>query len=271
MKHPGSDLALVEAVVPLLRTCCFGRALRGYETVGSTNTVAAAWAAEGAPEGAVVVAEYQTAGRGRRGRAWEASAGRNLTFSVVLRPTLAPERLGLITLAASVAVAEAVSAFTAPLEATIKWPNDVLLEGKKCCGMLLESSLYAHHGGAAAVILGIGLNVNQDTFPPSLAERATSLLLAAGRLVPRPPLLACLLERLEARYETLTTDGGAAVRKAYEARLAGLHRPVTFYLDDGTRLRGILAGLTDTGAVCIETAGGPRVFHAGEVSTAPPA
>ena len=260
---------LAEALASLLRTRRFGRALRAYASVGSTNTEAAAWAAGGAPEGAVVLAELQTAGRGRMGRTWEARAGQNLTFSVVLRPPLPPERLGLLTLAASVAVAETVSAFTAPLEAGIKWPNDVLLEGRKCCGMLLESSFSGQK--TPAVILGIGLNVNQDAFPPALADRATSMLLATGRQTPRAPLLAALLTRLEQVYDRLVHDGGAALRQAYEARLAGLGRPATLYLaGTQTPVRGVLAGITETGALRVETGDGLRLFHAGEVSFSPP-
>ncbi len=261
--------ALAGALAPLLRTRRFGRALRAFATIGSTNTEAAAWAAEGAPEGAVVLAELQTAGRGRMGRTWEARAGRNLTFSVVLRPSLPPERFGLLTLAASVAVAETVASFTAPLDAEIKWPNDVLLEGRKCCGMLLESSFSGQK--RPTVILGIGLNVNQDAFPPALAERATSMLLATGRRTPRAPLLAALLARLEPAYDRLVHDGGAAVRQAYEARLSGLGRRATLYLS-GTRapVRGVLAGITETGALRVETGDGLRLFHAGEVSFSPP-
>ncbi len=260
--------ALAEALAPLLRTRRFGRALRAFATVGSTNTEAATWAAEGVPEGAVVLAELQTAGRGRMGRSWEAHAGQNLTFSTVLRPALSPERLGLITVAASVAVAETVSAFTAPLEAGIKWPNDVLLEGRKCCGMLLESSFSGQK--RPTVILGIGLNVNQDAFPPALADRATSMLLATGRHTPRAPLLAALLSRLEHVYDRLVHDE-AALRQAYEARLAGLGRPATLYLA-GTPapVPGVLAGITETGALRLVTKDGLRIFHAGEVSFSPP-
>ncbi|GIV61528.1 MAG: biotin--[acetyl-CoA-carboxylase] ligase [Rhodothermaceae bacterium] len=269
MTAPSPPLPLADAVAPLLRTTRFGRALRGYATVPSTNTLAAGWAAEGAPEGAVVLAEYQTAGRGRLGRTWDARPGQNLMFSTILRPTLPPDRLGLITLAASVAVAEAVEAFTAPLVPAIKWPNDLLLEGRKCCGMLLEASFEAHPGGRAAVILGIGLNVNQFEFPPALADRATSLLLAGGRPVPRAPLLARLLERLEIRYEALLRDGGASIRAAYLERLDGLQQPVTLYLADGSSRTGILEGITETGALRLRTPDGPRVFHAGDVTTSP--
>lgn len=251
--------------MPLLRTARFGRVMHGLDRTPSTNDAAAAWAERGAPEGCVVTAEYQTAGRGRLGRSWEAAAGLNLTFSVVLRPTLSPERLGLVTLAAGVAVTDALAPLVAPLEPQIKWPNDVLLEGRKCCGMLLEGTLQQN---GPVLILGIGLNVNQTAFPPALADRATSLLLATGRLVPRAPLLADLLQRLEHGYDALHRDGGARIRQAYLDRLAGLGRPVALRFSEGTgSVHGRIAGITETGALRLETDDGPRTFHAGEVTT----
>ncbi|MFQ5571689.1 MAG: biotin--[acetyl-CoA-carboxylase] ligase, partial [Rhodothermales bacterium] len=184
-------LPLAQDTRALLKTRHFGRSMRSYQAVDSTNTAALQWASDGAPEGSVILANVQTAGRGRQGRSWHSAAGQNLTFSVILRPSLPPARLSLITLGAGVAVAEAVEALTAPLSTTIKWPNDVLLEGTKCCGMLLESTL--DETGTATVILGIGLNVNQSAFPETLESKATSLLLQTGRHTPRPPLLADLL------------------------------------------------------------------------------
>lgn len=260
--------------LPLLATRRFGRPLRGYARVTSTNTLAATWAAEdapsGAPEGSVVLAEFQTAGRGRLGRLWEATAGLNLMFSLVLRPRLPVERLGLITLAAGVAVAEVLAEVAAPLRPAIKWPNDILLEGQKCCGMLLEAAMQAGTAARpASVILGIGLNVNQDTFPPALAHTATSLLLATGRPVPRAPLLARLLEALETRYDSLFEDDGAAVRAAYADRMAGLHRPAALRLTGTDRfIRGTVAGISASGALLLRTDAGLQAFHAGEVTTA---
>ncbi len=260
-------LSLIQDVRPLLQTQRFGRAWRGEERLASTNTAAAAWAAAGAPEGAVVVAEYQTAGRGRLGRTWQARAGQNLTFSLVLRPPLPPERLGLLTLAASVAVAEAVEPFVASLPVRIKWPNDLLLAGRKCCGMLLETSL----SGASTVpivILGIGLNVNQDKFPPELAAKATSLHLEKGQLVPRAPLFAALLLHLERRYDALLQDGEDVLSKAYERRLYGLGQPLALRLTDtAAPIQGRLLGVTETGALRLETDAGLRLFHAGEVTS----
>ncbi len=271
MTHNRFSSSLKQELRNELRTRRFGRSLQAYEKVSSTNTVAAAWAARGAPEGSLVAAEFQTAGRGRMGRLWEATAGQNLTFSLVLRPDFSHERLGLITLAAGLAVAEAVEQFTAPLTPAIKWPNDILLNGRKCCGMLLESALT----GAAApvtVILGIGLNVNQASFPPELEARATSLLLETGRLTARFSLLAELLLRIETAYDHLLQEGGDLLRKTYTARLDGLGKEVSLHIfGSDRRVQGAITGISETGALRLLTSEGLRTFHAGEVTTQPPA
>jgi len=269
-------LALVDDVQAQLDTARFGQAMRGFESVGSTNTEAAAWAQEGAADGSVVVTEYQSEGRGRHGRTWDAQKGKNLMFSVVLRPVLAADRLGLITVAASVAVAETIDAFLTGREAALKWPNDVLLEGRKTCGMLLESSLSgartaqavtAQSVTAEVVVLGVGLNVNQTAFPDALADTATSLHLTTGRAVPRAPLFARLLRRLEARYDAVQS-GDAAVRSAFHDRLAVLHKPVTLRESEtGEPITGVVRGITDTGALRLDTPDGPRTVHAGEVTS----
>lgn len=263
--------ALVEETRLLLETAAFGRSLRGYASVTSTNTLAAAWADAGAPEGAVVCADHQQAGRGRLGRRWDAEPGLNLMFSVVLRPQAPPHRLGLLPLAAGLAVADAVAPVTAPLTPQIKWPNDVLLEDRKCCGMLLET---AWSGSEApdrpAVILGIGLNVNQDGFPGDLHDAATSLLLATGRPVPRASLFADLLLCLERRYLQATT-APAALCRIYEQRMYRRGQPVRLRVTTPTAARpvveGIVRGITPDGALRLETGEGIRHFHAGEVST----
>lgn len=260
-------LPLVENVQDPLATERFGRSMRGFEEVGSTNEIAADWAADGAPEGAVVVAEYQATGRGRQGRTWSADKGHNLLFSVILRPELASDQLSLITVAAVVGVAEAVEEFVRPHGATIKWPNDVLLEGRKTCGILLESSLSAP-STETVVILGVGLNVNQDHFPDNLAETATSLRLTTGRIVPRPSLFAQLLQALERRYDEIQGGKADTVRAAYESRLASLDEPITLRLT-GTdeTVTGTVEGVGPAGALRLRTENGRRTMHAGEVTT----
>lgn len=261
------SIALVNDVRDQLETSRFGQSMRGFETVGSTNTNAAEWARDGAVEGSVVVTEYQSEGRGRHGRTWDARTGKNLMFSVVLRPNLDADRLGLITVAAGVAVAEAVDSFVAPHRAALKWPNDVLLERRKTCGMLLESSLSGPQA-ADVVVLGVGLNVNQTDFPEALASSATSLHLTTGRPVPRVPLLARLLQRLEGRYDAVQAGADDAVRAAFHERLASLHEPATFRVSGTDRtITGTVQGITETGALRLDTPDGTETIHAGEVTS----
>ena len=261
------SISIVADVRGRLETERFGQATRGFETIGSTNTEAAQWAAEGAAEGSVVVTEYQSEGRGRHGRTWDAQKGQNLMFSVVLRPDLAADRLGLITVAASVAVAEAIDDFVSPHRATLKWPNDVLLEGRKTCGMLLESSLSGQQS-ADVVVLGVGLNVNQTDFPAALADTATSLRLTTGRAVPRAPLLARLLGRLEARYDAVQSGRDDAVRAAFHDRFEALHKEASFRVPGTDRtVAGTVQGITETGALRLHTPDGPETVHAGDVTT----
>ena len=264
-----SSIPLVRAVTPLLRTDRFGRAVEGYVSIGSTNERAAAWARDGAAEGSVVIAEEQTTGRGRHGRTWTAAPEQNLMFSLVLRPVLPADRLGLITVAGAVAVANTLEDFAAPLRATIKWPNDVLLRERKCCGMLLESSFSGHRTGPPDfVILGVGLNVNQDRFPSELSDRAISLKQAARRPIERAPLFAELLYQLEQCYCSLFEDDGAGVRSAYEARLQRLDQSVTLRATDtDAPVRGVVRGITEAGALRLETNGQIKTFHAGEVTS----
>ncbi len=274
------------SLLDALQTDRFGRSLRVHNEVGSTNTEAAAWArGEGAnlaPEGAVVLTEFQTAGRGRHGRSWSADTGHNLMLSVVLRPNLLPEQFGRITIAAGVAVADTVAAFVEPHPVTIKWPNDILLDGKKTCGMLLETSFSANpnHPSGGAVILGIGLNVNQTNFPPNLNDTATSMRLATGRPLPRPTVFAKLLVELEARYDAVcdaTGDAGvfhaSAVHAAYENRLDRRGDAVTLRFAGTDRtVSGYVRGITRDGALRLAptpnaTADEETVLHAGEVTS----
>lgn len=259
-------LDIIDDVQECLETDRFGHALRGFEEVDSTNVKAATWAQNGAGEGSVVATEYQTAGRGRHGRSWSAQKGQNLLFSVVLRPRLAAERLGLITVAASVAVAETVDRFVAPHRASIKWPNDVLLEERKTCGMLLETSMAGAH--TEAVILGVGLNVNQTHFPNALDETATSLRLTTGRPVPRPPLLARLLQALERRYDAVQDGRAEAVRRAFHERLSTLDAPTTLrFAGSDQTITGTVRGINEAGALRLETDQGIQTVHAGEVTS----
>jgi BirA family transcriptional regulator, biotin operon repressor / biotin---[acetyl-CoA-carboxylase] ligase len=265
-----TGLDVADAALPMLRTRMFGRRVQAFEQTSSTNAVAAEWASTGAPEGSLVVAEYQTAGRGRMGRSWLAAKGQNLMFSLVLRPTLAVEEWGMVTLAAAAAIAEAVDRFISPLHSSIKWPNDILLNGRKCCGVLIESAYAGATSGGRSVILGVGLNVNQEQFDVDLAGRATSLLLETGRFTHRSALLADLLFCLETHYTAVNERRFEQVRRAFCSRLHRLGETVTYRLAEGRgSIRGTLEGITDLGALRLNTEHGVRTFHAGELTTQP--
>lgn len=247
-----------------LRTARFGRPHRALHTTGSTNAEALAWAADGAPEGALVTAEHQTAGRGRHGRSWSDAEGHSLLASLVLRPTLAPGRLGLLPLAAGLAVAEAIETMMG-LDACLKWPNDVQLGTRKVAGLLLESHLLP---GATTVVLGLGVNVGPSSFPPEITERATSLLLESGQPVPRAPLLAAILDRLEVHYEALHQDGEAELLASFQARMVGLGDTVrvSFPHTERSPIAGTIRGLAPSGALQLQAPDGLHLLHAGEIT-----
>ena len=242
--------------------------MRYRKTVGSTNADAAAWARNGAPEGAVVLAEQQTKGRGRHGRTWAAPPHQALTGSVVLRPDLPPDLFALIPLAASLAVADAIQTLALPHPPRIKWPNDVLIDGRKCCGMLLETTMRgASPQPDTYVVLGIGLNVNQTDFPGNV--NATSLRLETGQPVARGRLWATLMQHLEARYDALhVPEQRADLRSAYAERMLYRGQSITVRAPGTDRTRtGTVVGINATGALVLNTLTERIAFHAGEVTT----
>ncbi len=219
--------------------------LLAYASTPSTQEIGRALGREGAPEGTVVVADHQLAGRGRRGRAWIAPPGSALLLSILLRPSLPWARWPELTLAAACAVVEAVEAQTG-LAPTLKWPNDVLVGERKLAGILAEGVM----GHAAFLVLGIGLNVSQrlPDWPAALARRGVSLA-QLGRRVGREALLADILGRLAVHYRSLTADGFGPVRDAWRAR-ALLGGPVSGVGVTGSAVdlmpSGGLAGPDDT-------------------------
>jgi BirA family biotin operon repressor/biotin-[acetyl-CoA-carboxylase] ligase len=226
--------------------------------VESTQTIAFALAADGAPDGTVVVADSQAAGRGRRGRAWLDEPGASLLASIVLRPRLEPARLPGLSLAAAVAVAEALTR-TAGVTPRLKWPNDVLVGGRKLAGILLESRL---SGNRATTVLGVGVNLTQRVFPAELAHTATSVWLVSGRLVDRDSLLAALLDALGEWRRRLERQGFAPVRARWRALADTLGRTVTV---DG--VSGVAVDVDADGALVVADAEGRRRrIVAGEVA-----
>ena len=249
-----------------LATDRFGRRLACFETIDSTNVQAAELARADAPEGTLVLAERQTAGRGRLGRSWVSPARVNLYASFVLRPALAPADAPQLALAAAVAVARALVGL--PLERTrvaIKWPNDCLLDGKKVAGILTEMD--AEVDRIRSVVLGIGINLNAPAraFPPELQPTATSVLLATGERVDRPRFTAELCGALEAVYDRVVREGFAAIAPEWESFSCLTGRDVTVDYS-GRRTSGIVRGIDGTGRLVLDGAGGEERIVAGDVS-----
>lgn len=222
---------------------------------------------EGAPEGACVVTDDQFAGRGRAGRVWHADPATNLTLSLILRPRLPRTDWPIAGLAAAVAVARTLERFAPDTPALVKWPNDVLLGGRKVAGLLLET-VRTDEADAPALIVGIGLNVNQARFPDDIEARATSLHGVTGHPQDRGEVFAALLNTLEPLLNLCVGSGVGLLLRLYAARLDGLGGTVTFYeTASSLPVRGRLTGLTPTGALQIATEEGLRTFHAGDLTT----
>ncbi len=221
------------------------------ERVGSTNDIALQMARGGAPEGEVVIADAQTKGRGRMGRRWHSPKGVNLYLSFILRPPLPPSHVPLITLMAALALAEATEE-VAGLRAEIKWPNDLLLGGKKVAGILTEAD--AQMDLVNFVVVGVGINVNmrREEMPGELRSVSTSLLLERGEEVDRLTLLLAFLKGFDKWYKTFLRGGREEVLRGWEERSAVKGRKVeVVFLDE--EIRGVAQGLNGDGALLVKT------------------
>ena len=226
---------------------CLGddRPLRAFAQIDSTNREAKDWAAQGAPSGALVTAEVQSAGRGRKGRSWLGDAGEAIAMSYILRPGTVPGGVQTVTLVAAVAVALAVEKLTGA-HCRIKWPNDVWLEEKKLCGILTE--MVSGMAGGLYLVVGIGINVHQKSFPEEIADIATSLYLGTGKTIHRGELIAEICHTLDRLLKDWSQRGFSAVAEYYRPRMALLGEWVT--LTNGDEVKKLkLIGVSDEGAL----------------------
>jgi BirA family biotin operon repressor/biotin-[acetyl-CoA-carboxylase] ligase len=237
-----------------------------FDTVGSTNDIAASMAAAGNHEGAVIVADQQTAGRGRRGHAWFSPPGSGLYASVVLMPGRArvdPMRATLLlTLAAGVALADAVETETG-LHVDLKWPNDLYIGPRKLAGILAEGS--GHGSSVDAIILGFGINLQSIAYPPELADRATSLESELGRAVDRRAMLVASLIALGQRYDDLLDGRFDAILDAWRRRAPSATGARVRWSTPAGVQSGITAGIDDNGALLVNTGDALERVVAGEV------
>ena len=237
----------------------FTREILWYPTVSSTNDVAAVLADREAPEGTVVVANAQTAGRGRQGRVWVSPPGAGLYVSALLRPE---KDIPLLTIAAGVAIAEGIQSATG-LVIDLKWPNDAFVGGRKVAGILSEANASAI---GPYVIVGCGVNIMPAAYPPEVAARATSLEGELGRVVDRGLLLAECLASLTKRYRELQRGQAARVADAWRRRAAAtIGRRVRGDIG-GVPVDGVVEDLDDSGALLVRTGHGLAHVTAGELT-----
>lgn len=237
----------------------FAYAMRWYSDVPSTNDIAAEWAERGASEGCVVVADSQSAGRGRQGRGWASPAGAGLYVSTVLRPT--DRALPLLTIAAGLGLAEGIQAATG-LSAELKWPNDVFMSGRKVAGVLAEAT---SSPAGTCVVLGFGINVSIAVYPPEVAKLATSLEQQRGEPVSRGRVLAECLSALARRYLDLADGRGGAVLDAWRGRASATVGRRVRWSEAGGHRAGVVDGIDDAGALVVRTEAGTTRVTAGEV------
>jgi BirA family biotin operon repressor/biotin-[acetyl-CoA-carboxylase] ligase len=246
-----------------LETVFVGRTLIYLSETGSTNDSARQLAREGASEGTVVIADYQTAGRGRLGRRWSAPPGSGLLMSLVFRPALAPHQVQRLTMVCGLAVVDAVESET-NLQVALKWPNDVVIGGAKVGGILTEIEWTRDQVEYAVVGIGLNVNLAPAQLPGDLLVPATSLSHALGRPVARLPLLWAFLRVVEVRY--LALMAGHSPHEVWAERLVTLHQPVAV-ATSGTVLHGIAEGVDANGALQVRLADGRlETIMAGDVT-----
>jgi len=257
------DILAPSLIKPELEGNPIGQRIFHYFKTDSTNSVALALATRGAEHGTVVVAEEQTAGRGRLGRTWYSEKKNGIYVSVILRPPLVPSAAPLLTLLAGLAAHQAIQASTG-LAADIRWPNDVLVNSKKVCGILTEMN--AELDRLHAVVVGIGINVNHREMPKELEATATSLRLVLGRPVSRAQLLVTLLKELEKHYQLLLREGGRAIVERW-ARASTFAEGKRVRVLTGTgEYQAVTAGLDPTGALHVRRKdGSEELLVAGEI------
>ena len=233
------------------------------DEIDSTNREVRRLGDAGAVEGTVVIADCQTGGKGRLGRTWFSPAGTGIWMSLLLRPELPPEKVSGITLMAALSVCRAIRSATG-LNTQIKWPNDLVIDGKKVCGILTESAIL--DGELKFAVLGIGVNVNQTEFPGDLPH-AWSLAMTAGRELDREGLIECCLNCLKEDYERYVQSGDLRqLRQEYEAHLVNLDQSVRVLSTTG-EWTGVAKGINDSGDLIVLNDQGESVaVNSGEVS-----
>ncbi len=267
------DLLLPEILSPLLRGTFFDTHIHHFYKIGSTNTAAMFAAAEGASEGSVFLAEEQTAGRGRGAHVWDSARSAGIYCSVVLRPPLAPSEVLVLALAAGLAVRSAIEQINPRVNVDLKWPNDVLIAGKKVCGILTEMNSEATR--VRYIVVGVGINVNHASFPQELQDEAVSLRMATGSEWSRVELTAALLKSLDREYRLLVGQAAAqdsghetaghSILRRFAQQSSWVRGKQVRVEQDDTRIEGTTEGLDERGFLQVRSSLGLQTVLSGTV------
>ena len=235
-----------------------------FDSIDSTNTKAQELAEKGYPSGTLVVADKQIAGKGRRGRNWESPSGCGIFMTLMLKPDINPNNASMLTLVSALAVAKALADITGK-DAKIKWPNDIVIDGRKVCGILTEMS--AQFDYINNIVIGIGINVNNSSFPEEISATASSLrLLSGGKKYRRAEIIEKIMEYFEKNYSIfLETEDLSALVNEYDAMLVNMKRQVKV-LDPKEPFEGTAMGITKTGELIVDTWESRKLVSSGEVS-----
>lgn len=244
-----------------LETACIGKTIHFEKETDSTNNLAKRHA--DMPDGTLFIAERQTAGKGRRGNGWASPKGTGIWMSLLLKPDLPPERVCEITLVAGLAVCNGLNRFLDGAPAMIKWPNDIVVGGRKICGILTELS--AQIEAVEYVVTGIGINVNMERFDDALSEKATSLYIETGSAHPRAAIVQAVLVEFETLYGKFLQGGFEAIRTDYKAACVTLHKEVKI-IKKGETLLAEATDIAPDGALVIQRDGRLETVQSGEVS-----
>ncbi len=253
-----------ETLSTLIKTKWAGRTLFFYESIDSTNLQAGREAELGAPHGTLVIAHKQTQGRGRRGRQWDSPLHANIYFTILLRPEFEPNQASMLTLLMAYCVAKAIAIETGE-QALIKWPNDIVMNGKKVCGILTELKL--EKSSIDHVVIGVGINVCKQEFSSEIMDKATCIEVECGRKISRSALVAQIMKELEDNYnDFIQAKDLSPIVEEYNKILVNKDAQVCV-LDPLGEFHGVARGITPTGELLVETQEGEwKEIYAGEVS-----
>lgn len=258
------DLMTEAEIKSLMHTDWVAKEVLYFDTIDSTNTKAQELAEKGYPSGTLVVADKQESGKGRRGRSWVSPSGTGIFMTLMIKPDINPNNASMLTLVAALAVAKAITSVTGE-EALIKWPNDIVVNGKKVCGILTEMNAqfdYINH-----IVVGIGINVHNESFPEEISQMASSLMIeAGGKRFHRAQIIAETMSYFEQYYDTfLKTQDLSALVREYDELLVNRNKSVRV-LDPKEPFDGKAMGITSKGELIVDTWESRKLVSSGEVS-----